>query len=116
MQTGFGRLGRRRNAGAEGDRSAGIDRAGRERGRADLGHVPEVFQFMMKAGPIDIREAYATYNMGAGFAAYVNTADADACLAAAARCGLTAWRGGTVRQHDGRKAVEILPLGITFEG
>ena len=31
--------------------------------------APALFQFMMKAGPIETREAYATFNMGVGFAA-----------------------------------------------
>ncbi|HLL89546.1 MAG TPA: AIR synthase related protein, partial [Tepidisphaeraceae bacterium] len=30
-----------------------------------------VFRFIMERGPVDVREAYATFNMGAGFAAYV---------------------------------------------
>ena len=78
--------------------------------------LPEVFRFLMKSGPVDLREAYATFNMGAGFAAYVAPADAEACLSAAAGAGFKAWRGGTVRHLEGRKAVEIRPLGITFEG
>jgi phosphoribosylformylglycinamidine cyclo-ligase len=30
--------------------------------------------------------------------------------------GYSAWIGGTVRKEGQRKAVEIVPLGITFEG
>ena len=41
-----------------------------------------VFQFLMQAGPVDLREAYATFNMGVGFAVYVDPNDADACLRA----------------------------------
>jgi phosphoribosylformylglycinamidine cyclo-ligase len=81
----------------------------------DLGPVPEIFRFLREAGPISVEEAYATFNMGAGFAAYVDPADAQACLDAASRCQIPAWRGGTVRRRGDRKAVEILPLSLTFE-
>lgn len=82
----------------------------------DVGRVPAVFDFIMKAGPVDVREAYATFNMGAGFAAYVDPADADRCLALSRQAGYEAWIGGTVERQGSRKAVEIVPLGITFEG
>ncbi|HTW95402.1 MAG TPA: AIR synthase-related protein [Tepidisphaeraceae bacterium] len=82
----------------------------------DLGKVPEIFRFLQSAGPIDIREAYATFNMGAGFAVYVSPAEVPACLAAAAKSGIDAWPAGTVRKEGSRRAVEILPLGLRFEG
>jgi len=82
----------------------------------DIGKVPEIFRFLQSAGPIDVREAYATFNMGAGFAIYVSQTDAPACLAAAAKVGIDAWVGGTVRKEGSRRAVEILPLGLRFEG
>ncbi len=75
-----------------------------------------VFRFLMQTGPVKIREAYATFNMGAGFAVYVDSADADACLRIARETGYDAWIGGHVRKDGSRKAVEISPLGITFEG
>jgi LmbE family N-acetylglucosaminyl deacetylase len=37
-------------------------------------------------------------------------------LALAAREGYRAWRSGTVLSDGGRKAVEIVPLGLTFAG
>ena len=77
---------------------------------------PPVFEFLMRAGPIELREAYATFNMGVGFAAYVDPRDAEQCLQVARDAGYDAWLGGTVRKEGGRKAVEIEPLGITFEG
>jgi phosphoribosylformylglycinamidine cyclo-ligase len=76
---------------------------------------PAVFSFIMRAGPVDLREAYATFNMGAGFAVYVDAADADRCLALAAETGYRAWVGGAVTKQGRRRAVEIPPLGITFE-
>ena len=77
---------------------------------------PAVFDFVRRAGPVDVREMYATFNMGAGFAAYVAAADADRCVSVATAAGYDAWVGGTVHRQGGRKAVEIEPLGITFEG
>lgn len=85
----------------------------------EMNVVPEplpVFKFIMQAGPVDIREAYATFNMGVGFAAYVAPEDAEKCLAAAKAAGHQAWNAGVVRKQGSRKAVEIRPLGITFEG
>ncbi|HUB23908.1 MAG TPA: AIR synthase related protein [Tepidisphaeraceae bacterium] len=80
----------------------------------DIGHPPEIFHFIRKCGPVTEEEAYATFNMGAGFAAYVSPADVAPCLAAAKSCGIGAWVAGAVRSRSGRKAVEIVPLGITF--
>lgn len=77
--------------------------------------APEVFKFIMKNGPVDIREAYATFNMGAGFAVYVDPKEASQCLQIAKQTGYDAWQAGTVAKQGSRKAVEILPLGITFE-
>jgi phosphoribosylformylglycinamidine cyclo-ligase len=76
---------------------------------------PPIFRFIMKAGPVDEREAYATFNMGAGFAAYVDATDAQACVRLARESGIEAWVGGTVLKQGPRKAVEIVPRGITFE-
>ena len=77
---------------------------------------PPIFRFLMEAGPIVAREAYGTFNMGIGFAAYVAPAIADAVVAAAAATGYDAWIAGTVRREGTRKAVEIPSLGLTYEG
>ncbi len=76
---------------------------------------PLLFKFLRERGPVDPKEAYATFNMGAGFAAYVRLADADRCVRAALNAGYDAWVGGTVRKDGVRKAVEIAPAGITFD-
>ncbi|MEA2708655.1 MAG: phosphoribosylformylglycinamidine cyclo-ligase, partial [Phycisphaerales bacterium] len=81
----------------------------------DIGRVPTVFEFIEKSGPVDRREMYATFNMGAGFAVYVSPKDADAALRIARETGYAAWIGGRVERHGNRKAVEIEPLGITFD-
>lgn len=75
-----------------------------------------VFRFIQQADQMDDAEAYATFNMGVGFVAYVAQADAEACAAAARRAGLDAWVAGTVRKEGDRKAVEIKPLGLTYAG
>ncbi len=77
---------------------------------------PALFKFLMKAGPIEQKEAYATFNMGIGFAAYVAPERADAVLEAAKATGYDAWIAGEVKKDGDRKAVEIPSLGITFEG
>jgi phosphoribosylformylglycinamidine cyclo-ligase len=80
--------------------------------------IPEplpIFTFLMQAGPVDLREAYATFNMGAGFAVYVDPADAPGCVQLARQCGHAAWVGGTVLKQGDRKAVEIVPLGLCYE-
>jgi len=82
---------------------------------SDVGEAPAIFRFIQRAGPVDVREAYATFNMGAGFAVYVDGADVDRCLRLARETGYRAWVGGTVHNQGSRKAVEIVPLGITFE-
>ena len=75
-----------------------------------------VFRFLERAGPIDRREMYATFNQGIGFAAYVSADTADAVLAAAQATGYDAWLAGRVKKQGARKAVEVPSLGITFEG
>jgi len=77
---------------------------------------PAVFRFLMSAGPIDAREAYGTFNMGIGFAAYVAPEAAPAVVAAAQAAGHEAWVGGWVRKDGDRKAVVVPALGLVFEG
>jgi phosphoribosylformylglycinamidine cyclo-ligase len=82
----------------------------------DIGQAPAVLKFIQRAGPVEMREAYATFNMGAGFAAYVSVGDIAGCLGAAASVGINAWVGGAVVKQGQRKAVQIEPLAIEFEG
>jgi phosphoribosylformylglycinamidine cyclo-ligase len=78
--------------------------------------APALFQFMMEAGPIERREAYATFNMGVGFAAYVAPESAAAVLEVAQATGYDAWLAGHARKQGARKAVVVPSLGLTFEG
>jgi phosphoribosylformylglycinamidine cyclo-ligase len=83
---------------------------------AALRPAPPIFQFLMESGPVALREAYATFNMGIGFAVYVAPELAARTLAAAAATGYEAWVAGTVRKDGQRKAVEVPGLALTFEG
>jgi phosphoribosylformylglycinamidine cyclo-ligase len=73
-----------------------------------------LFDFLMETGPIERTEAYATFNMGVGFAVYVAPETADAVVAAARETGYDAWIAGKVRKEGTRKAVVVPSLGITF--
>jgi phosphoribosylformylglycinamidine cyclo-ligase len=77
---------------------------------------PALFRFLMKSGPIEAAEAYGTFNMGIGFAAYVALADAAAVVAAAQATGYDAWVAGQVRREAGRKAVVVPSLGLAYDG
>lgn len=80
------------------------------------GETPALFKFMMEKGPIEPAEAYATYNMGVGFAAYVAPADAAATVAAAQAAGYDAWLAGCLHRDGDRKAVEVPSLGLSWGG
>ncbi len=77
---------------------------------------PALFGFLRKTGPIDVREAYATFNMGVGFAAIVAPGLAGDAVAAAQAAGYDAWIAGRVVADGGRKAVVVPSLGLAFEG
>jgi phosphoribosylformylglycinamidine cyclo-ligase len=76
---------------------------------------PAIFQFLVDAGPISLREAYATFNMGVGFAAYVSPSAVEGALAAAQATGHEAWVAGRVTKAGTRKAVMIPSLKLTYE-
>jgi phosphoribosylformylglycinamidine cyclo-ligase len=81
----------------------------------ELRDPPPVFAFIERNGPVERREMYATFNMGVGFAVYADQAEVDAYLRVARETGYDAWRAGTVVTQGTRKAVDIEPLGITFD-
>jgi phosphoribosylformylglycinamidine cyclo-ligase len=76
--------------------------------------VPPPLEFMVDQAGLSPEDAYGTFNMGAGFAAYVPAGQADRVVEAAAACGLDAWPAGFV--EDGPRRVVIEPLGLTYEG
>ena len=77
---------------------------------------PPVFGFLMDKGPIAIREAYATFNMGIGFAVMLAASDAQKCMSIAMANGYQPTQIGAVRKQGSRKAVDIKPLNLIFEG
>lgn len=82
-------------------------------------NVPQpqpVFDLIGKTAQLDAREMYGTFNMGVGFAVYVSPDDASHCIALAKQNGFSAWQAGSIRKEGDRKAVEIVPLGLTYGG
>ncbi len=77
-----------------------------------LAPVPEVLQFIQHHSGHSAREAYGTFNMGAGFALFVAAEAAQRTVAVAAAQGVPAWIAGEVTA--GPKRLSIEPLGIEF--
>lgn len=80
-----------------------------------LGPIPEVFRFIQDRGGLDLREMYATFNMGVGFALFLDPAQTPRAIEIARGGGYNAWVSGRVEQRGGRKGVEIEPLGLNFD-
>ena len=77
---------------------------------------PPIFQFLMDRGPVSAEEAYATFNMGVGFAVYVAADQVERCLRVASLAGYDAWHAGSIISEGNRKAVEVPPLVLAYEG
>jgi phosphoribosylformylglycinamidine cyclo-ligase len=76
--------------------------------------VPPVLDFITRQGDMSPDEAYATLNMGAGFAVFVPEEHVDTVISAADRKGLGAWAAGVV--EEGPREVVIEPLGLRYAG
>ncbi len=74
--------------------------------------VPPVLGFIQRHARQDDAEAYGTLNMGAGFAIFVDAADAERTVAVSREQGVDAWVAGHV--EAGPKRLLIEPLGIEF--
>jgi phosphoribosylformylglycinamidine cyclo-ligase len=74
--------------------------------------VPRVLSFIAEQAGHDAREAYSTFNMGAGFALFVSAKDAQRTVDVARAQGIEAWVAGRV--EAGPKQLIVEPLGITF--
>ena len=74
--------------------------------------VPPVLRFIQRHARQDDREAYGTFNMGAGFALFVAEADAERTVEVARAQGVEALVAGRV--EAGPKQLSIEPLGIVF--
>ena len=79
-----------------------------------LPDVPPVLKFIQTEAKMSDRDAYGTFNMGAGFALFVAAEDAERTAAAARKTGVDAWVAGTVEAGDKKLIIE--PLGIEYEG
>lgn len=77
---------------------------------------PPIFDFITAASGMSPHEAYGTFNMGVGFAVYVAPEDAERAVTLAQQSGYEAWHAGSVCADGQRKAVEILPLDISYAG
>lgn len=75
--------------------------------------VPPVLRFLARQAGMDEREAYGTFNMGAGFAVYSRPEAASEVVSTAERHGLEAAVAGEVRA--GPRAVVLDPPGIRYE-
>ncbi|MDH5538824.1 MAG: AIR synthase-related protein [Rhizobacter sp.] len=77
-----------------------------------LAPVPAVLSFIQRQAHQDDREAYSTFNMGAGFALFVTAADAQRCVEVAKAQGVDALVAGWVESGDKKLVIE--PLGVSF--
>lgn len=91
------------------------------RAEAELTYVIErlpepnpIFDVLCQAVGMTTREAYGTYNMGVGYAFYVNGRDAGRALALLNEQGGGATLAGYV--EGGPKRVVLEPLGVEFGG
>lgn len=91
------------------------------RANRDLGYVmrhvpkvPAVLTFLQEHADMSPEEAYGTLNMGAGFALYLPEAAVQAAIAVGRKSGFELLHAGAVA--SGPRRVEILPLGLRFEG
>jgi phosphoribosylformylglycinamidine cyclo-ligase len=80
----------------------------------DLPPVPPVLAFLAEQAGMSERDAYGTFNMGAGWAVYVDRERAGDVVEAAASVGMTARVAGHVEEGD--RAVELRGLEITYSG
>jgi len=77
-----------------------------------LPEVPEVLAFLVEQLRLDAREAYGTFNMGAGLAVYTAPGAGDRVVGAAERLGLAAHVAGRV--EAGPRRVVLEPLGVVY--
>ncbi|HEX8945824.1 MAG TPA: phosphoribosylformylglycinamidine cyclo-ligase [Gemmatimonadaceae bacterium] len=64
--------------------------------------VPNLFQQLQRAGGVDRREMFRTFNMGVGMTVIVPEPGAADVMSAAAAQGVHAWRLGVVRRGSGQ--------------
>jgi phosphoribosylformylglycinamidine cyclo-ligase len=80
----------------------------------DLPPVPPVLEFLADRAGMSERDAYGTFNMGAGWAVYVEPELAEQVVEAAAATGMNAHVAGHI--EAGERAVELTGPGISYSG
>lgn len=73
-----------------------------------------LFAFIKDHSGNDDEEMYGNFNMGAGFAIFVDAKDAEKTITIAKESNLKAWNAGIV--EEGERQVVIKPKNITFKG
>ncbi len=76
--------------------------------------VQPIFNFLQEHSGNDDQEMYGNFNMGTGFAIFVNANDAEKTIKTAEKNNLKAWNVGIV--ENGEKQVVIKPKNIVFKG
>jgi len=76
--------------------------------------VSPLFRFLMEQGGLSEHEAYATFNMGGGFAVYVDKKDVATVLQVAKSGGYEAWEAGVI--EDGDRSIKIANKDIFYDG
>ena len=70
--------------------------------------LPPVFQWLQRAGNVDAREMYRTFNCGVGMVIAVPAAETDSALALLTAAGEQAWIIGQIEAaQDGEEQVEL---------
>jgi phosphoribosylformylglycinamidine cyclo-ligase len=81
---------------------------------SDIPKPQSEFDFIAEQSGNDEKEMYGNYNMGAGYAVYLNNSDTEKAQNAIEQAGLKSLVAGHVKK--GKKQVIILPKKITFDG
>ena len=76
--------------------------------------IPCIFEFIQKHGVSSDREMYGTFNMGAGFAIFLQKEEVEKAQEIIEKNNLKSWNAGII--GEGPKKVIIEPKGIVFEG
>jgi phosphoribosylformylglycinamidine cyclo-ligase len=82
-----------------------------------IDNAPEpqpLFNFLQEHSGNDDTEMYGNFNMGAGFAIFANTKDAEKIVSIAEKNNLKAWKAGVV--ETGERQVVIKSKNIIFKG
>jgi phosphoribosylformylglycinamidine cyclo-ligase len=80
----------------------------------ELPETPEVLEFMVAEAGLGAKEAYSTFNMGAGYALYCPAGGGARIVEIAAEAGLRAWVAGAV--EEGPREVILEPVDVRFDG